>query len=163
MGETKTTKTIIINHGATSHHMLVAYHYGDVFLDNKLQKADIIHKVLREWFTDNTCRYSFLSFKSLKTFRSFVADAKCGYYLREQNPKDKKIVIYNKKGQWWELVIKDQELDLTKSKVKSEDFRDVFKIRYADKHRKYYQFDFSEQDSITKKLKAMKAYLSEGK
>ena len=159
----KDKKNIIVYDGCFSHHMLIAYHRGEVIIDNKLQEADVVDDILKEWWVDNTTHYSFKSMNDAKTFRGYIAHAKRGYCFKEQSAKDKRIVVYSKECDWWELVIKNQELYVTRIKNDTEDFNDIFNTVYAPKYKKYQQFEFSEEDSPTKKMKAITKYLNAGK
>lgn len=155
------TKNIIVDYGWYSHHLLISYHQGEVYIDNKLREADIIDNKIKEWYVDNTTRHSMYSLNDLKVFRGYIATAKEGYYLLRENLKDKIIIISTKDDEWWELLIKDKKLYPASIECNN-NIESIFIDLYSKyKFKQWIKLNLSEDDSVTKKMKSVAEYIRE--
>ena len=152
-------KNIIIDYGWYSHHLLIEYHRGNVYFDKKIIEADIIDGIVKEWWVDNTTRYSFHSLQDIKTFRGYLDTAKECYYLIGENPKDKTIIVFTNSNEWWELLLRGKEFYSKKIKTDSDEFELIFKVLYFSKYNQWIKLDISLDNSITKKMKVISEYL----
>ena len=119
-------KNIIVDYGWYSHHLLISYHRGDVYIDNKLMEADIVDAIIKEWWIDNNTHHSFNRLNDVKTFRGYIANSNEVFYLMDTNPKDKTIIVFTNELEWWELLLKDKELYCKKIKTNSNEFESIF-------------------------------------
>ena len=152
-------KNIIIDYGWYSHHLLISYHRGDVYIDNRLVEADIVDAIIKEWWVDNTTRYSFNRLEDAKTFRGHIANSNEIFYLIGTNPKDKTIIVFTNELEWWELLLRNKELYCKKVKTNSNEFEFIFKVLYSDKYKTYMKLPLLKDTSITKRMKIVTEYL----
>lgn len=154
-------KNIIIDYGWYSHHLLISYHRGEAYHNNKIIETDIIDDKIKQWYVDNTTRHSMYSLEELKSFRGYIAIAKEAYYLLRENLKDKIIIVFTKDDEWWELLIKDKKLYPTKIQD-SKELESIFKSLYLKyKYKQWIKLNLSENDSVTKKMKSVAEYLKQ--
>jgi hypothetical protein len=154
-------KNIIVDYGWYSHHLLIKFHRGLTYHDNKLVEEDIIDEIIKEWFVDNTTRHSMYSLDELKSFRGYIAASKEAYYLLRENLKDKIIIALTKDNDWWDLLIKDKKLYPTKIEY-SNNIESIFKGLYSKyKYKQWIKLNLSENDSVTKKMKSVAEYIKQ--
>lgn len=152
-------KNIIIDHGWYSHHLLISYHRGEAYHGNEIIETDIIDDKIKEWWIDNTTRYSFHSLQDIKTFRGYINTSKECYYLSGENPKEKTIIVFTDSNEWWELLLKGKEFYCKKIKTDSNEFELIFKVLYFSKYSQWIKLNISLDNSITKKMKVVAEYL----
>ena len=155
-------KNIIIDCGWYSYHLLIRYHRGLTYHDKKIFEEDIIDKIIKEWYVDNTSCHSMCSVDELRTFREYIKNSKEIYCLLNENIQDKIIIILTNKNEWWELLIKEQKLYPTLIKKKNKEL--IFKELYS-KHNfnQWIKANITLNDSITQKMKSLKEYLQKEK
>lgn len=153
-------KNIIVDYGWYSHHLLIEYHRGEAYHNNKIIETDIIDNKIKQWYVDNTTRHSMYSLDDLKTFRGYIAIAKEAYYLLRENLKDKIIIVFTKDDEWWELLIKNKKL--YSIKIEGNDIESIFKNLYSKyKYKQWIKLNLSKNDSVTKKMKSVAEYLKQ--
>ena len=153
-------KNIIVDYGWYSHHLLISYHRGDVYIDNKLMEADIVDAIIKEWWIDNNTHYSFNRLEDVKTFRGHIANSNEVFYLMDTNPKDKTIIVFTNELEWWELLLRNKELYCKKVKTNSNEFELIFKVLYSKKYKTYIKLPLLKDTSITKRMKIVAEYLN---
>ena len=153
-------KTIIVDYGCYSHHLLISYHRGDVYIDNKLMEADIVDAIIKEWWIDNNTHYSFNRLEDAKTFRGHIANSNEVFYLMDTSPKDKTIIVFTNELEWWELLLRNKELYCKKVKTNSNEFEFIFKVLYSAKYKTYIKLPLLKDTSITKRMKIVAEYLN---